>query len=112
MSACSTACGFCGRCTAAWEREDDEEQRDAYAQTLKLNAVSTRLASALYYAAHEMWGGDGQHFQALAPCEKQRWVVRAAEFLKTMEPGHVEILTGLRRADHVIGAIQPRGAQR
>ncbi len=24
MSACTPACGYCGRCTAAWERENDE----------------------------------------------------------------------------------------
>jgi len=26
MNACSTACGFCGMCTAAWEDDDREEQ--------------------------------------------------------------------------------------
>lgn len=112
MNACSSACGWCGRCTAAWEREDDEQDREEAAQLLKLNAVSSRLASALYYASHEMWGGNGKHFQALDGHEKQRWVVRAAEFLKTMEPGRIAVVTGLRRPDHVIGAIQPRGERR
>jgi hypothetical protein len=26
MDACTTRCGFCGRCTAPWEREDDEDR--------------------------------------------------------------------------------------
>lgn len=25
MTACGPSCGWCGRCTAAWEREDDDE---------------------------------------------------------------------------------------
>lgn len=24
MTACSPACGFCNRCTAVWERDDDD----------------------------------------------------------------------------------------
>lgn len=26
MSACSSGCGFCGRCSAAWQREADERE--------------------------------------------------------------------------------------
>ena len=24
--ACTSSCGFCGRCSAAWEREDDDDR--------------------------------------------------------------------------------------
>lgn len=29
MSGCSPLCGFCGRCTEAWDRDDDERDDDA-----------------------------------------------------------------------------------
>ena len=57
---------------------------------LRLNAAAARLASALYYAKCEVWGSDGRHFDALTSEQKQAWIVRADEFLKTVQPAPPE----------------------
>lgn len=41
MSACTPACGYCGRCTAAWERED-EDAGDVFEHTPVNVRVETR----------------------------------------------------------------------
>lgn len=49
-----------------------------------------RLGATMFYARHEVYGGQCCHFEALDLLEQAAWIDRAAEFLKTIDPGPPE----------------------
>ncbi len=60
------------------------EMKD-WSHALRLNAAAARLASAVYYARAEVWGG-ALHFEGLSVETRQRYVALSAEFLQTLAP--------------------------
>jgi len=54
--------------------------------TLRLNAAAARLASAVYYAKAEAYGGETRVWDALPLETRHAYVERAAELLLTLDP--------------------------
>lgn len=53
---------------------------------LRINDAAVRLASALYYANHEAYGGSGRHYEALEYAERHQWVKLAESVIKSQAP--------------------------
>jgi hypothetical protein len=97
-----------------------------HVDVLKLNAAATRLASAIYYAKAEAFGGESRLFEDLDVMIRHAYTERAAELLKTLQPKPTEsspyfelaerltrtaFATGTRdtlRVHNVIGQISPK----
>jgi len=79
-------------------------------ESLRLNAAAARLASAVYYAKAEAYGGETRVWDALPLETRHAYVERAAELLLTLDPKPVSVnfVTGLGRK--VIGMVLPKDA--
>jgi hypothetical protein len=99
------------------------EMKD-WSASLRRNAACCDLARAIYKARAEAYGGPDD-FAALPPSERQDYIVRADELLKTLQPTPRDyeglyqqavamtrrhFATGLRTPDsNLIGVITPDG---
>lgn len=61
------------------------EQRD-WPLTLKLNAAACKLAPAIYYARHDVYGGNGRHWDALSTESRSTFIAIAAAVLSHVAP--------------------------
>ncbi len=78
--------------------------------TLKVNAAAARLASAVYYAKAEAYGGEHLHFEALDVMTRHEYLEHAAALLRSLAPAPApSFATGLRQ--RVAGVIFPKDAR-
>jgi len=78
--------------------------------TLRLNAAAARLASAVYYAKAEAFGGETRVWDALPMATRHLYVDRAAELLKTLDPTPVSVSFATGMEGKVIGVVFPKDA--
>lgn len=56
-SACSSACGFCGRCTAVWDDESprDEPMQDARTDAERIDRAQRQRNDDIFVGAIRAW---------------------------------------------------------
>jgi len=83
----------------------------SFTNVLKINAAAVRLASAVFYAKAEAFGGETQAWDELDVATRHKYTVIAAGMLRAMDPQPpkgVSFATGLK--GKVIGVLFPKGA--